>query len=225
VGSRVLGSARGPLWVAILAGIFAGISTSLLVSAMLVRRDRARSAPAESDPPAQTVPPADRSASWLRDARLAQLERRLSEIERQPAPAVAGGPPAAPADGTRRYEQEIRNHDAEPADPRWAPGTNSLIETDLRSLAASGTFKVVGVDCRTQLCVADVQWPSPDKAGAEYVSLVHHLYPANCPRTMVLPPAAEPGQPVTAKLLFECAEWRAAGSQPFRLDDASSLAN
>jgi hypothetical protein len=28
-----------------------------------------------------------------------------------------------------------------------------------------------------------------------------------------------------AKLLFDCASWRAAGSQPFRLEEAKTLAN
>jgi hypothetical protein len=229
VNSRVLGSARGPLWVAILAGIFAGMSTSLVVSALLVRRDRSRPpAAAAVDPPTQAFVGADRGASLLREARLARLEQRLSEVERQPARAGASDPPAAPVApdvSARRYEEQIRNHDAEPADPRWAASTASFIETDLRSLAAAGTFKLVAVDCRTQLCVAELEWPSPDTAGVEYAGLVQHPYPANCPRTMVLPDSADPGQPVKAKLLFDCASWRAGGSQPFRLEEAKTLAN
>jgi hypothetical protein len=229
VNTRVVGSARGPLWVAILAGILAGMSTSLVVSALLVRRDRARPTVApEIAPPAQTLLGADPRAGLLRDARLASLERRLNEVERQPARSGAGEPPPAPVapdQGPPRYEEQIRNHDAEPADPHWAPSTASFIETDLRSLATAGTFKLVAVDCRTQLCVAELEWPSPDKAGAEYARLVQHIYPANCPRTLVLPEAANPGQPVKAKLLFECASWRAGGSQPFRLEEANTLAN
>ena len=168
--SRVVGSARGPLWVAFLAGILAGISTSLVVSALLVRRDRARpTVVSEIAPPAQTLSGADPRAGLLRDARLASLERRLSEVERQPVRAGEPPPaPVAPVEGARRYEEQIRNHDAEPADPRWAPSTTSLLETDLRSLATAGTFKLVAVDCRTQLCIAELDWPSPDRAGAEY---------------------------------------------------------
>jgi hypothetical protein len=227
VHSRVVGSARGPLWVAILAGILAGMSTSLVVSALLVRRDRHQPTVApELAPPAQTRLGADPRAALLRDARLASLERRLSEVEGQPAGAgEPPAPPVAPDQSARRYEEQIRNHDAEPADPRWAPRTTSFIETDLRSLAIAGTFTLVAVDCRTQLCVAELEWPSPDKAGVEYATLVQHIYPANCARTLVLPEAASPGQPVKAKLLFECASWRAGGSQPFRLDEANTPAN
>jgi hypothetical protein len=223
--------------IAVLAGVLAGVATSFVVSHIILAARTAAPGPAGGQDRERTAePPGAPAASPSSavgggrgdDGRLALLERRLAEVERRRLAATAPGAPAPPAESSpRRYEEQLRAHGNEPTDPRWAAPTAAAIESDLQVLARKASFKVTGVDCRSQLCTAELEWPSLAVAAEEQATLAHHPYRANCSRTLVLPEAPSDGEgsgPVKARLLFECASWRSAGSQPLELGRAGGAA-
>jgi hypothetical protein len=145
-------------------------------------------------------------------ARLAGLEQRLNELERQGAPQ-ARPPEPSPAEAQQRFEARVRRQQAEPVDPSWAKSTNSLLQADVLKQATGKSFRLNRVDCRTTLCSAELEWPSTEEADREYLSLVHFPYKANCGRTLVLPDPASVKGALHAQLLFDCESWRADGEQ------------
>jgi hypothetical protein len=218
---------RKTLWV-IVASV-AGIAVGGFASRWLTEGAEASSshaAPAAQKPEPRGAAKSPRSneanklvrgvANKLGDieARVQRLEQPTSSV--QPAQAMQEMPTAESYH--QRHAETIRQHRAEPVDPDWGPRTTELFNADLERLADFAEIQIGEVECRTESCRAVVRWDSMDTATANYQRLVVTPVRVNCTRTILLPEADQVEGAVEATLVFDCAEWKATGSQPLPAD-------
>ncbi len=155
--------------------------------------------------------------------RIAELEQKLAAAKRpeQSGDAHRVGPPDLVEEKRimdDRFRARLTGHDQEPIDPSWAPHAEGEYRNDLaevnEQLRGSQKFDVHDVRCRTNTCVARVEWPSYDEAYDNYARVLHHRYKQNCAREIVLVDEARAGQPYSANVLFDCKERHAQASNP-----------
>lgn len=210
---------RGKLVVAGLAGVLVGVLGSFAGGYVWAGRnaEAARSRNVRGEEPVKAARAAsvliDRRSSPVDEQRLAALEQRLAELA-SPPPSRSARPALTPLESQQRYEARLREHAAEPFDPGWSRPTASLIEADVLKQAASMSFRLGRVDCRTTTCTAELEWPSLAEADREYLSVVHFPYQANCSRTLILPPPSQAEGPLRAQMLLDCESWRGEGAEP-----------
>jgi hypothetical protein len=153
--------------------------------------------------------------------RLAALEARLGSLERTGQDAVAH-PTAAPqppseapstvqAQAAQREAEDRdralrRRHADEGVDPRWAPTAMTTIRKALTETASQANFTVRNVDCRTTMCVANVEWPTYPKALEEFRQVADGI---PCALEVSVPPPDAPERAYQANLVMDCEDWRA----------------
>jgi hypothetical protein len=106
----------------------------------------------------------------------------------------------------------IAQHYAAPTDAKWAAAAEASLASDFESLSAlpNAGFKLVNTDCRTDSCVAMLEWDSFNQANGRTGLVVHHHYALNCAREIRLAdPPGEPGSSYSTTVLFDCTELRA----------------
>lgn len=221
-----------PKWLGLglLSALGAVIGAVAVVGVQAASREGEHKAPSRAAEPARR---ADRSDYKL-SARLARLEGRVSALGTDAPPP--SGAEAAAADSARAggdAEQRLTEppvaspavreefwaaqratwaaHDAEVADPEWAPRTSSAVSDDLAELAHEVSFAFSSVDCRTTTCLTKITWSSTDAATAQYTRLLHHPYRANCQRSFVLDEDEAGAPQASGTLFFDCETWRAEG--------------
>jgi hypothetical protein len=114
----------------------------------------------------------------------------------------------------RAYDDaKIRKHWSDPVDPAWATTATPALRSGLEELSKSGRFRVNEVDCRDTSCVATFRWPSFADAEAEYGDLARAPLDVNCSRGITLPDVEDKKAPLEATMYFDCASWKANGSQ------------
>lgn len=106
------------------------------------------------------------------------------------------------------HARRIAEYEREPIDPVWARQTSDLLTTDLRTVADENDFTLVTTSCKTNLCMAELEWPNFSAAEETYTELAHWQYKANCGREILLPKPLDPSRPYMAKLIFDCTRWR-----------------
>jgi hypothetical protein len=74
---------------------------------------------------------------------------------------------------------------------------------------SSHGMRVRGVDCRTTLCTATLEWPSFVDARNGFRSILHSQDRANCGREILLLDSEDPSAPYQATAVLDCTEWRA----------------
>src|SRR5262245_14234806 len=206
----------------VLGGLLGGAIVSLVVTHSIATQ-RGRAA---VDRPSAVEMPA-RLASADQNAWLEWRLRRLEDTAAAAAGSADTKSPSATPEGDaatrarayseadmraeqqrhiREYEDAIRAHDGEPLDARWADDTTPKLRTELASLAEASHFAVTAVDCKTTTCKAVFRWPSYEAAVDASPKLLHQMYEANCTRTILLPPPADPNLPYEGRMLFDCEE-------------------
>jgi hypothetical protein len=177
--------ARGAL-LAILAGIAAGVSTSVWLASTPGPRPEPRSV----DGPVEV-------ATWQ-----AIAPHRIYQTESPQQPPDLD----VRARLVQEHRDAIEAHRRQPVDPRWAAETGRMLDEDLARLGAGeGRFQVLGVDCRTSGCTAELEWPSYPAAVERHVRVLHEPYRVNCARRVTLPePAGAPSAPYRATIVFDC---------------------
>jgi hypothetical protein len=214
-----MSTSKSSIIVPAVAGIIAGVASSLLLS---FRDHRAQADPVAPPPTAQAP------EQGLIPLYVAPGQDPVEEVQKKRAAPLdssnaAPRPPSPPADEVatmeqhkreveQRHEQAIRTHRAQPIDPAWARKTNAMLQSDLTELAASSSFKLIEADCRTTSCIATVEWPSYGKAMVEWRRLLHHGYQANCSREITLPDAQDPQGAYQATIVLDCEKWRGEGN-------------
>jgi hypothetical protein len=157
----------------------------------------------------------------LLEMRLERLEGREETSARAAASegAEANTPSAATSQSTaesKRYHEELHTKaiaeaKAEPIDRAWASSTEATVQTDLGTVAAASASRgmsVVGVECRTNHCLATLQWPSFTAASAGYFGVLHGRLQVNCAREILLPEPADVTATYEATAVFDCSESR-----------------
>src|SRR5258708_1922691 len=79
-----------------------------------------------------------------------------------PARPRGRAPKGATAGAARHPQRLLQRHAEERIDPAWSAEAERAFARDLAELARERSFRVVGVECRTASCRADLEWPSFD---------------------------------------------------------------
>jgi hypothetical protein len=147
-------------------------------------------------------------------SRADDLANRLSALERAGAGTNVnrGGDTESPEAREERFKKiraafqtAIDRHKAAVRHQWWAEPMEGKIGSLLKTPAAHMSFKYKGVDCRTNTCVATVEWPSPGMAKAELRRMVALLGPAGCSPTILVPPEVG-DRAVEAPVMLRCGE-------------------
>jgi hypothetical protein len=135
---------------------------------------------------------------------------------------MAGGPSASapgvplgtrdPHADARRFHQRIEAHEREPVDPSWSSRAQSVYEVDLGKLAADAGFRLVGVDCRSTSCVAQLTFASLAEAKGSMQRIVLSRWTLNCAKEMNLDPATDGAPEYTTSIYFDCGGARASSA-------------
>jgi FtsZ-interacting cell division protein YlmF len=144
------------------------------------------------------------------------LEKRLSAVES----AAEAGAPEPPSQGAEEltpevleasrlrrvemHQRAIDEHWKEPVDKAWASSTASQFEEDFGAIEEKSGLKLMSVDCKSQSCVATVEWKNYDEAQQKYDEILHHSYATNCTREILLPEPANKAVPYQATAVFNC---------------------
>ncbi len=111
-------------------------------------------------------------------------------------------------------EEKIRKHWSDFRDEPWSAMATPLLQSGLAAAAAKATFNVKEVDCRSTSCVASVEWSNADDATREYAGLVHTPFEINCARGITLPEMRNPCTgPLLAAELLGGMRWAFGGGQ------------
>jgi hypothetical protein len=191
----------------VLAGLVAGVGSSL---ALPPRAAPAAAAPAPTEEAAPSPRGAPRSAAHTAqvalppavDARLEALERKAAEAA--PAPQAPEDHEAQRQRAREAYEAVLDQHTRAPVDPVWAEPTSATLGAAMGTLGASagGNAVVKGVDCRTDSCVATLEFPSYTAARTSYAAYVSEMYEVNCARQVMLDTPEDPESPFSVQVLF-----------------------
>jgi hypothetical protein len=186
-----------PTFVGLCAGLAGAMYGAHLSASKVAPPPHEEPTPPQRPSPVSAVPP-----GWNRAflSRLGALETKVERVEHDVARAAA-----APVDEEREaaledhyraslveLEGELRQHAREPVDSTWATAANAEISRTLgENVDAKYPFEVVSVDCRTQTCVAQVRYRTPDDAVSNQQELLR-IHPASCHglRTTLVPPTS-----------------------------------
>ena len=180
-----------------------------------------RAAPKQGRSSSGARPKADRTGGSTSDTRLVRLEREVHGLRAQ---LDDGGPSEAPTardasplplDGlppdeeetverTRQvWDAQVEAHEDAPVDPQWSNEARASFERGLTD-AAGELGGDVRVDCRTDSCLATVEFDSYGSATTSFSGLLEHDYDLNCETSVAMPPPEDPNAPYGAEILFVC---------------------
>lgn len=197
--------------------IVAAMAVGAIIGALVtIALNRARAPAPMRVPaaPAETVAaravPESRLVTRIRDER---IEQRLGDLERQIAKARAR-PDAGTTVTTRmdteepvlpaqRHQNWRKEHASEPRDAAWATTEEATINRALMESGRDGSMSVVGVDCRTKWCRADVEWPTYGVAVGHYRDVLRSAVPG-CESAVLLEPPADSSRPYRTSAMFDC---------------------
>jgi hypothetical protein len=210
-----LRSSRAPYLMGVL-GVVAGAILALAISSVMARGSKRGLTTASAEAETDSAPANTTTQKVAELAALAQV-LRATPVARPEAAEPVGDPAPPPrlqtaAQMLAQHDADVEKHYREPIDGRWAPAASKAFGDDLAGAVdqLSGHFKVTELDCRSDTCVAALQWPSRNEALNEWNDLLTFPYRANCGRTIIIPEPAADGSdqaaPVRAKLLFDCSE-------------------
>jgi hypothetical protein len=153
------------------------------------------------------------------------LKRRVAEFETREGADDASAPEHSPAatpapidveaenKAIRTRHEEMRTrHANEARDGAWARDEETSFTSALAPLATRGGYKLVGVDCRTTLCTADLEWSSYGDASKYYRDALHVDVPG-CESAILLEPPADGSAPYRATARYDCEGSRTGDAQ------------
>jgi len=195
----------------LVAGLVAGSVGlgSALIGTRLARHQPIAPAAATDDAP---DPASEVSAAAARTAGRALVQAAVAAAQnRQPSQGSAAQRPmlTPEEEGARRrlqHENLIDQHRAEAVSPTWAAEAQGAVVAELKSLQAETKFSLLGVDCRSTSCLAEVEWPSINDIRRGYHSLLHARFDnLNCATEFYAPTTAAAGTPLrTTLVLSKC---------------------
>ena len=157
----------------------------------------------------------------------AYLEQRLAALEAQSvlesadagAPVASAGP-ALPTEeeldrqvqATRVRHAEWRTVHASEARDGWSTEQESVFKAELQKGSKTGSFTVVGIDCRMTWCRADLEWPSFGAAQAGYPQALHVVVPG-CESAILLDEPTDTARPYRAIAMYNCESARSGDSE------------
>ena len=84
------------------------------------------------------------------------------------------------------FQAQLRTQEVDAVDPSWAPRASRALREDFERFGHEDRFRLRAVDCRTDSCVADVEFPSYGAAQTSWGTVLHLPRTDNCATTVVL---------------------------------------
>ena len=163
---------------------------------------RERSSPASTEP------------SGASELRITRVERQLDgltanlERERDPVSPPAEAEPPLGMDeqddaAEQAWQASVDRHREETVDSDWSSRTRAAFEEDIEA-AVDGAADAIEVECRSESCLASVQFPSFHDATGAFTSLLQYSYRSNCATSVAAPEPEDPSEPYATSILFHC---------------------
>jgi hypothetical protein len=158
--------------------------------------------------------------------RLAELERRVKELQSEKARSEDGPAMAGDAEATRkrvdeRFAELDRLHEQDAPDPTWSMKASEQFAGDLAKLGEKLGFSIGPTECKTTTCRAAIQYESYSAARTTMAQLVEHSYNGlNCEQGMRLAEPEHPDSAYTAHLYLDCKDLRAGLADEIVRSDA-----
>jgi len=108
------------------------------------------------------------------------------------------------ADAQKRHDDAIAAHWQEPTDDRWAPEMTQTLRRELTELTRKGEFSVVRVDCRSESCVAIIEWPNYQRAMKNWNLVLQVPRSAPCGVEAALQDPIDPKARYQTSVFFKC---------------------
>ncbi len=141
-------------------------------------------------------------------------------VQRVEAPAASALPPASSAtkgpaaarlslDQVRAHREDdhadrLARHDAEPPSD-WGAEADREFRDDLERLASKASFRFDDIDCRTDTCLANIEFSDMHASRTGWIKVAAAPYENNCGTEVWIDPSnAAPDAPRHASVLFDC---------------------
>jgi hypothetical protein len=202
---------RGPI---LIAGLGVVVGAMVAIGSSWLFAWRPQPAPTdETDSPDPTNSAGPGNAATRRPARRSRAEEGAPERKRPEAAAAVerGAAPPSAEQIMAQHQQRVQQHFLQLVDNTWAPAATGAYDADLKALGQQmkASFKVTSLDCRSETCVAELEWPSRARAMSDWQEVLHFPYRTGCSREIVLPePSGVPGEdnrPLRASVIYDCA--------------------
>ena len=108
------------------------------------------------------------------------------------------------------HDRLVRRYEEESVDPTFAPAAVKTLRSALSKLGESSSFRTVSVDCKTTLCVADLEWSSYQAVIDEARNLAMYDFDLKCRKFVYHPPPDDPHGAYRASLVLDCNPSRAS---------------
>ena len=129
------------------------------------------------------------------------------------APVVAANIPSREA-MWQGAQVHVQKHRSDPVDAVWAARVTPALESDLKRVLADTKVSLGSVSCRSTSCLGALDWPTLAEARRDVKKMLFAPMGVDCARTAVIPPdATDERAPVRMDVLFDCASWKAKGSE------------
>lgn len=197
-----------------LAG-FAGVATGVIAASILLPTQ----APAPTAVPSVSVSPYDTARPTVSVEQgprgFVRQSENAGDVTSDEPPPPPSPLPSTPEDMTQmRLESEqehaiaVSAHYEAVRDVGWAGRKEAELGQELDTLLRDELAGIAlsSLDCRSETCVAQLNWPSFLQARETFAGLVRHHYESslNCSREMILPQPSDPSSPYSGHLLFRC---------------------
>lgn len=196
----------------ILAGVLAGVGSSVFLSRAPAAAvtPPAASVEASAEGKGKSAPPS--AAPAFMASRLSAVEQRVADLS---AKAEDKEAPAQRPDANEQlerqerlsqaFEKRIQKHEAAPVNPVFAASAKASLEPAMAAIGKNdpGRGELKGIDCRTDSCLATIEFPSFHAARDGFGGYVSNFYEVNCERTTTLNPPDDPSAPYAVKVMFE----------------------
>jgi hypothetical protein len=108
-------------------------------------------------------------------------------------------------DHQRDHHLAILRHRDSARLPEWAQKTSDAIRKGLVVTQSQGQFEIIDIDCRSNSCLATLEWPSYDVAYRQWALVVGHPYGIPCGASVYLDEPSDRSAKYQGIILFGCA--------------------
>jgi hypothetical protein len=183
---------------------FAGVLVGIFVSTYWRDQHAGAMAPAAAQIPAPPAP----TLVIQQVAAAASADSISRPIE--PAPDREAGAPMTVMDARKRLDEghaaDVARHEGEQR-TAWGVQTARVFSDALTKIGAKAKFEVQDVDCRSETCTADVQFPNFQAATNGWFSIASGRFANDCRRDVLIddPRTHSTEGPMHAAVFFDCA--------------------
>ena len=119
---------------------------------------------------------------WHDDQQPGQSQPRHADMA-----SASVDPEAEKEKRERAFAESIRSHRQEHKDSAWSGEFEGAIGRSLSTLSSAHGFSTTAIDCRTESCVATIEWPTYADAMLQWKAVLLGTSDVPCARMLLLP--------------------------------------